>query len=156
MIPELDIILKLEYRETVGQNSKLANEYGKMQQLLDALNKKTISENIATSIKQQIEALNSLDIPAAQLAARLKETRHATLKLVEKQLKLVPQKHYLKRWMALGMSAFGLPFGVVFSITLGNFAFMGLGLPIGMGIGIGIGTELDKQAEVEGRQLAIE
>lgn len=77
------------------------------------------------------------------------------LKLLEKELKLVPKDHYRTRWMVVGMSAFGLPFGVVFGTSLGNMAYLGLGLPIGMGIGIAIGASMDEKAKKEGRQLTL-
>lgn len=54
------------------------------------------------------------------------------------------------------MAAFGIPFGVVFGISLGNMAFLGIGIPIGMVVGIAIGTAMDKRAFDEGRQLDLE
>lgn len=50
------------------------------------------------------------------------------LKLIEKELKLVPKNSYRNRWMAIGMSAFGVP----------------------------IGAGMDKKAFEEGRQLDME
>jgi hypothetical protein len=78
------------------------------------------------------------------------------LKLLEKEQKIVPKKHYQTLWMVLGMSSFGLPMGVAFGLALGNIGLMGLGLPIGMGIGLAMGTKMDKKALAEGRQLAFE
>ncbi|SIT89744.1 hypothetical protein [Pontibacter indicus] len=150
------MIPKLQPIEGIAQSEKLAEEFNRMQQLIDALNSKAIPEGIAATITQQLEPLNGLNIPAKEHTAKLKETRSAILKLVEKQLNLVPQKHHLKLWLALGMSTFGLPFGVVFSLALKNFALLGLGLPIGMGIGMGIGAKLDEKAKSEGRQLDLE
>lgn len=150
------MIPKLQPGEGIAHSEKLAEEVDRMQQLIDALNSKAIPEGIAATITQQLEPLSGLDIPDKQYAARLKKSRRSILRLVEKQLNLVPQKHHLKLWMALGMSALGIPFGVVFSIALKNFAFIGLGLPIGMGIGIAVGTKLDEKAKAEGRQLDLE
>lgn len=59
-------------------------------------------------------------------------------------------------WLAVGMAAIGIPFGVVFGISLDNMSFLGIGIPIGMGIGIAIGTAMDKKARDEGRQLDLE
>ncbi|MDO6390620.1 hypothetical protein Q4E40_10820 [Pontibacter sp. BT731] len=150
------MIPKLQLREGIAQSETLAEEFDRMQKLIDALNSKAIPEGIAAAIMQQLEPLNRLEIPAPQHAAKLKETRGAILKLVEKQLKLVPQKHHQKLWMALGISALGIPFGIVFALTLKNFAFLGLGMPIGIGMGIAVGTKLDEQAKAEGRQLDLE
>lgn len=58
--------------------------------------------------------------------------------------------------MLFGFTAFGLPIGVAFGLSLGNIGLLGLGLPIGMAIGFAIGSLLDKKAFTEGRQLNIE
>ena len=78
------------------------------------------------------------------------------LKLIEKEQKLVPKNIYRNRWLAIGMSAFGIPFRVAFGISLGNMAFLAIGLPLGMAIGIAIGAGMDKKAFEEGRQLDLE
>ncbi|NBP71319.1 MAG: hypothetical protein EBU52_21600, partial [Cytophagia bacterium] len=89
-------------------------------------------------------------------ARAIKTTEGKIVRFVEKQLKLVPQKYYRKLWLLLGMTSFGIPFGVVFAMSIGNMAMLGIGLPIGMGIGVAIGTALDNKALKEGRQLDIE
>ncbi|PKV67101.1 hypothetical protein [Pontibacter ramchanderi] len=150
------MIPKLQSREEMAQSEKLTREFDRLQQLIDALNSKDIPEGIAATITQQLAPLHNTGIPASQYGAQLKKTRGAILKLVKKQLKLVPQKHYQKLWMALGTTTLGLPFGVVYALMLKNFAFLGLGMPVGIGVGIAIGTKLDKQAKAEGRQLDIE
>ncbi|WP_051416939.1 hypothetical protein [Sediminibacterium salmoneum] len=58
--------------------------------------------------------------------------------------------------MVVGMSAFGLPIGVAFGMSIGNLGMLGIGLPIGMAIGIGVGSSLDNKAKLAGRQLAFE
>ena len=58
--------------------------------------------------------------------------------------------------MALGMSAFGLPVGIMISVLTGNYAFVSIGLPIGMGAGVAVGSAFDRKAATEGRQLNIE
>jgi hypothetical protein len=71
-------------------------------------------------------------------------------------MKLVPKDYYRSLWMTLGMSAFGIPMGVVFGISMGSMAYLGIGLPIGLVIGIAVGTAMDKKALEEGRQLDVE
>ncbi|RYD53670.1 MAG: hypothetical protein EOP52_04420 [Sphingobacteriales bacterium] len=78
------------------------------------------------------------------------------LRLVEKKLKIVPKNYYRTLWMVLGMSVFGLPFGVLYGLLVKNTAMLGIGLPIGMGIGVAVGASMDKKALKEGRQLDIE
>lgn len=54
------------------------------------------------------------------------------------------------------MSAFGIPMGVAFGLSIGNLGMLGIGLPIGMGIGVAAGTVMDNKAFKEGRQLDFE
>ncbi len=43
--------------------------------------------------------------------------------------------------MAIGMVMF-IPFGIILSILIGNFAFIGMGLPLGVAVGVAIGESL--------------
>ena len=76
--------------------------------------------------------------------------------MTEKELKIVPKNYYRNLWMVLGMSAFGLPLGVAFGLSLGNIGLLAIGLPIGMAIGTLVGSKLDKKALESGKQLDIE
>ncbi|MFY8110592.1 MAG: hypothetical protein ACOVKP_01170 [Flavobacterium sp.] len=78
------------------------------------------------------------------------------IKLLEKELKIVPKNYYRNLWSALGMSVFGLPMGAALGLSIGNIGLLGIGLPIGMLIGMLVGSQMDKKAFQEGRQLAIE
>ena len=71
-----------------------------------------------------------------------------------KKFGLVTPNYYQNQWMILGMTVFGLPFGLMFSLALDNFAFFTIGLPIGMPIGIAVGAQKDKKAKEEGLQLS--
>ena len=86
----------------------------------------------------------------------LKQKRFKIIKLLEKELKIVPKNYYRNLWFIVGMSVFGLPLGVAFGISIGNLGLLGIGLPIGMVIGIAVGSGMDKKAHKEGRQLNIE
>lgn len=57
--------------------------------------------------------------------------------------------------MTLGMTIFGLPFGLMFAMSLDNMAFLGIGLPMGMPIGMAIGAAKDKKAKDEGKVLEV-
>ncbi|NBW38000.1 MAG: hypothetical protein EBR30_23865 [Cytophagia bacterium] len=107
-------------------------------------------------MQQEVQLLNAIADDAKGFARAIKTTEGKIVRFVEKQLKLVPQKYYRKLWLLLGMTSFGIPFGVVFAMSIGNMAMLGIGLPIGMGIGVAIGTALDNKALKEGRQLDIE
>lgn len=58
--------------------------------------------------------------------------------------------------MVLGMSVFGIPLGLGFGLSIGNFGMLAIGIGIGMAIGVGVGTSMDKKAFNEGRQLDFE
>lgn len=77
------------------------------------------------------------------------------LRLLEKEMKIVPKNYYRNIWLSLGMGAFGLPMGVTLGAIFQNMGLPGIGLPIGIGIVIVAGVLKDKKALEEGRQLPI-
>ncbi|MBT8320619.1 MAG: hypothetical protein KJO90_02995 [Eudoraea sp.] len=107
------------------------------------------------SLNSEIEATNAVSSSDKQFSRMLRKKKHAILKTLEKELKLVPKHYYRNLWMALGMSVFGVPLGVAFGASMDNMAFLGIGIPIGMVIGIGVGTAMDEKALKEGRQLNV-
>ncbi|MGM0579802.1 MAG: hypothetical protein ACQETL_03930 [Bacteroidota bacterium] len=137
------------------QKSRLQKRILKFQKLIKALSEKEISESILQSINAEIDKANQAQSESA-LAQQLQKSYRNILKIVEKELNLVAKDHYRNMWMALGMTAFGIPFGVVFGAALNNYAYIGIGIPIGFGFGIAIGSKKDKEAQEEGRQLNIE
>jgi hypothetical protein len=139
-----------------SQDKKLSDKASNFQQLIDELNKKDIPEPIATSINSDIDALNGFSGSTREMLSLFRKKQASILKTLEKELKLVPKNHYRNLWLALGMSAFGIPLGVAFGISMGNLGLLGIGLPIGLGIGVALGTSLDKKAKDSGKQLDVE
>jgi hypothetical protein len=86
----------------------------------------------------------------------IKQKQTKIIKLLEKELKIVPKNYYRNIWLAVGMSVFGLPIGVAFGVSIGNMGLLAIGLPIGMAIGTLVGSRMDKKAFEENRQLDIE
>jgi hypothetical protein len=78
------------------------------------------------------------------------------LKLVQEKLNWVPKDFYRNQWMALGLSVFGLPLGVVMGLALDDMTYMAVFFPLGMVFGMGIGAGLDKKAVEEGRVLDLD
>jgi hypothetical protein len=144
---------QLSARTSFENNPKLAKQFHLLQSLLKAISEKQIPEEQASSINEIISGINNFSGPDPELLKMMKVGQAAILKLLEKELKIVPQNHFQTLWMVLGMSAFGLPLGVAFGAALGNMAFLGIGLPIGMSIGIALGNGMDTKAKNEGRQL---
>jgi len=150
------IIIELKEREGISENVKLARIYTQFQELLKELRKRELPEKIIDVVNQKIEGLNSIILTGNELGKLVKQKQTEIIKLLEKELKIVPKNHYRNLWLVLGMSVFGLPIGVVYGVILNNMGMLAIGLPIGMAIGIGLGAVLDKKAVKEGRQLEME
>ncbi|GAB3007566.1 hypothetical protein [uncultured Cyclobacterium sp.] len=147
-------INQLKSRPEINDNAKLLKVYTQFESLITVLEGLSLPDNIVDSINQSIEQLNMTSND--RLLKETKKEQTKIIKLIEKQLKIVPINHYRNTWMALGMVVFGLPLGLAFSTSLDNMAFIGIGLPIGMAIGLAVGTGMDKKAQEEGRQLNLE
>lgn len=149
-------ITPLNQRNSIFNNLKEKNNYDQLQQLLIAVAEKDIPDSVIEKINLVINFLNNVEEGNNRFQKMIKKAEADILKLLEKELKMVPVNHYKKLWMVLGMSAFGMPLGVAFGISVGNLGLLGLGFPIGMGIGVFFGISQDKKALAEGRQLAFE
>jgi len=149
-------ILELKRNPKTEEDIKLVKRFIIFEKLIEELNKKEIPSVIANTINQEIEVINAFSGSNYDLRKRLQKAKMSILRLLEKELKIVPKNMYRNRWMAIGMSAFGVPFGVAFGVSMGNMGFIGIGIPIGMTIGMAIGTGMDKKAFEEGRQLDME
>lgn len=143
-------------RHQISEHLKAFNRYQQLGKLLTELEKKELLSETIDLINKEIEELNSITVVDTHFVKAIKAKENSILKLLEKTHKIVPKNYYRKLWMVLGMSAFGLPIGVAFGLSMGNIALLGIGLPIGMAIGIGVGSTMDKKALHEGRQLDFE
>lgn len=148
-------IIELNEIQSTSENSKLFSLYTQFQKLLEELRKKELPDTLIEAINLDIEALNATTVPDHEFRKLLKEKQTKIVRVVEKEVKIVPQKYYMTTWLAIGMSAFGIPLGTVLGLSLGNMGLLGIGLPIGMAIGIAVGTNMDKKALQEGRQLDV-
>jgi len=149
-------IIELKERENISDDIKLSRIYVQLGELLKSLKKKELTPEIIKSINRDIEELNSSSLTSNELIKLVKLKQTKIIKVVEKELKIVPKNYYRNLWLILGMSVFGIPIGVTFGTSVGNMGLLGIGLPIGMGIGIVVGSGMDKKAFKEGRQLDIE
>ena len=146
-------LLDLIETEAIRNDPKALQSFTKIQAILADLNTRTIPASLFSTINAYLTEINSSTLTGKELEKLLKTKLSNLLKLLEKELKLVPKNHYRTQWMVLGMSAFGLPLGVAYGIILDNLGLMGLGLPIGMGIGVAVGTAMDEKARKAGNQL---
>ncbi|SIS83005.1 hypothetical protein SAMN05421789_10815 [Kaistella chaponensis] len=139
-----------------NSNIKIANSIKQFNSLIKLLNDKNLTLNVIKKINDDITELNSSQVMGTALSHLIKKKQNKIIKLTEKELKIVPKNYYTNLWMVLGMSAFGLPLGVAFGLSLGNIGLLAIGLPIGMAIGTLVGSKLDKKALESGKQLDIE
>jgi len=146
-------IAPLSHRPSFETNPKLSKQFNSLQSLLEAIGKKEVPEEQLKKINEIIGGINVFSGTDPELVKAIKAGQSIFIKLLEKELKIVPQNHYQMQWMVLGMSVFGLPLGVAFGAAMGNMALLGIGLPIGMAIGIAVGTGMDTKAKNEERQL---
>jgi hypothetical protein len=150
------IMKKLIERQQILENTKVLRQYHQLGELLKALEKRELPNEIIDFINQHIELLNSVSDSEKYFAKTIKEKENEILKYIEKKINVVPKNHYRKRWLSLGVGAFGLPIGVTIGSVSGNMGMLGAGLPIGLGIGSVVGSSMDKKAFNEGRQLDFE
>ena len=138
-----------------NSDEKLNLAYLQFQQLLSELRKKHLPDVIVEIINQDVNDINALTTPD-EFKAVLKQKQKNILKVLEKQLKIVPKNYYRNLWFILGMTTFGLPLGVAIGLSVHNMGLLGTGFPFGMAIGFAVGAAMDKKAFKEGRQLDLE
>jgi hypothetical protein len=148
--------IKIVKIPNIENDKKLFENYISFEKLITELEEKEIPIEIKNFINHEIEEINSFSGSNIALSKRIRKAQSSILKRLEKDLKLVPKNYYRGMWLALGMSAFGIPIGLGIALSIGNMAFLGIGLPIGMVIGIAIGTAMDKKAMDTGKQLDFE
>jgi len=149
-------IIDLKERTDIISDFKLNAYYFQFNQLLSELRKKELSPETVNFINDQVATINATAFIGNDLRKLVKQAQTLILKHVEKVHKIAPKNYYRNLWMLLGFTAFGLPIGVSFGLSIGNIGLMGVGLPIGMAIGAAVGASMDKKALNEGRQLDIE
>lgn len=150
------VLRKLQPLPTSKTSPKEKEQYLLLQELLLELEQKEVPEDIIEDLNKELDKINFSLNSGETIKTRLYKGRSRILELLEKKLELVPKNHYRNRWLALGIAAFGIPLGTVFSITLDNFAFISIGFPFGLALGLSIGTSLDKKAQENGKQLDFE
>jgi hypothetical protein len=147
-------IIELTEKDGISDSVKLNRIYVQFREILNELRKKELPQEIIGLINHDIEDINSTSCIGEELRKLFKKKQTKILKILEKELKIVPKVYYRNLWLSLGISIFGIPLGMIIGLVgFGNIAFFSIGIPIGMCIGIVMGSEMDKKALKEGRQL---
>ena len=150
-------IIKLRGVKNLESDIRLNQLYSQFDILLSELRKKELPDSIIQTINSEVEEINTSDsLTTNDLRKVIKKKQTAILRLIEKDLKLVPKNYYRTLWLALGMTVFGMPLGVLAGVLLGQPGLFAIGLPIGVAIGVTVGTLMDKTAAKENRQLNLE
>ena len=139
-----------------SNHKKLIKDYKNLENLLSELETRTIPTKLKHDFDQLISSINGFSGSEKALSKLIVKNHLEIIKTLHTELNIVPKNHYQNLWMAIGMSAFGLPLGVIIFALTQNAAFIAIGLPIGLPIGMAIGAEKDKKAKKEGRQLQID
>lgn len=146
-------IIELKDRPDIATDVKSYKVYTHFTALLTELKTRDLSPRIILFINESVTQINASSFTGTELTKAVKKAQTEILKQVEKEHKIVPKSHYRNLWMLLGFTAFGLPLGMAFGLSIGNIGLMAIGLPIGMAIGSVVGISLDKKALSEGKQL---
>jgi hypothetical protein len=149
-------ISELNQLSGIDKNVKLVETHLQFEKLLAELRKRELPVGVVVSINRDIEDLNSISGSENELRKVIRKKQTRIIKLLEKELKLVPKNYYRNLWLVLGMAGFGIPIGVAFGAIQGHVANYGVGFPIGLAIGIAVGSGMDKKAFKEGRQIDLE
>lgn len=150
------MILTPLQNENTSEEIKSDVLYIQLTQLFNELNKREVPDSVVNQLNHEIYEINQAIILNQGWKHVAKKKQHQIIKLIEKELQLVPKNHYKNMWLAIGIGGIGVPIGVALGSGLGNMAFLGLGLPIGLAIGIWVGKAMDQKASDEGRQLDVE
>lgn len=144
------------YSQNISEIIKSDKLYIQFEKLIFELNKRDLPNLLVDTLNQEIEEINASIISEKGWKNTIKKKQFKILRLLEKELKIVPINYYRNVWLAIGIGGIGIPIGFLIGTSLGSMAFLGLGMPIGLGIGLAVGMGMDKKAKVEGRQLDVE
>lgn len=138
-----------------NEHKSLQAAAAKLERLISELNKKSIPEPLTKKINLSLEGIGAFQGSHQAVAGLIRKVYRQLLTLVRKELGLVPKYYYRSIYLSIGIAAFGLPVGLLISVLIKNFAFIGIGLPVGLTTGMAIGNAMDAKAQKENKQLNI-
>lgn len=94
-------IKSLAKRTVIEKDEKLNLTFAQFQKLLSELRKQKLTNEIIEKLNVFIEELNSTHETEFKKQLKLKQTK--IVKLLEKELKIVPKNYYRNIWLAVGM-----------------------------------------------------
>ena len=140
----------LQIKQQDQLKKKDHNAIQNFNKLIDALNDRSLDQKSFDRINEHINVIeNNVNFNT------IKKEESKILDYVKEKYGYVAKNHYMSLWIALGMSAIGVPIGVAIGLALDQLGFMGIGIGGGLAIGVAIGSAKDKKAKEQGKQLPI-
>ena len=93
-------IKELDKREITDSNKKLVVAFSQFDNLLTQLKKRELPEDIASTINIEIDKINEVADLDKKLRKQIRSSQTSIIRLLEKQLKLVPINYYRTTWLA--------------------------------------------------------
>ena len=148
----MPVIEELEKRQKESQPADIQKALDSIIKLFNALENRGIAPSDVDEQLKSLKRVLNAEIRAKSITAIYNDITRRIQKLHQ----LVTPGFYKNQWMVLGMTAFGLPIGLMISILTDNMALLATGLPIGMVLGMALGIQKDKKAMEEGLVLILE
>jgi len=144
-----------EVKDT-SKSEKLSKIYIQFQNILGELKKRELPDETIGFINKDIAEINTTPYIDKDLVKLLRKKLTKIIRILEKELKIVPKGYYKVLWSSKGICIFGLPVGIIFGlIIMNNAGYLPIGFPFGMLVGRILGSSMDKKAFEEGRQLDV-
>lgn len=136
-------------------NYKKLVMYENYKKYIKELQSKTLPESLIEKLNLLIDVNNQMHDDEEMYRKSLNKIVRDTVKLVEKEAKIVPLNFYTNNWLIIG-TTFGVTLGSILSNLNDEIAFLGLFIAIGLSLGYGYGKSLDNKAIKEGRQINVD
>lgn len=145
------VLHKLETRADFN-NPKLQKNYKRFDFLINELHGHDLSRKSMTLINQCIDAINNTQ-EESTLLRLIRGSQNKIVRNLTKTHGIVPKGYYKKLWTILGISAVGLPAGVILGLILNSMDFVWVGWVISFIICFRVGKSKDREVSKFGRQL---
>ena len=86
----------------------MASRIAVFRKLLLELRKKSIPDEIIASINEELKDLNTFSGSGKDYMKLQKKVQSRIIKLIEKELKIVPINYYRNTWLAIGSNTYRL------------------------------------------------
>lgn len=153
------MIIELKESIDIQKNSELREIYVRFDKITKELKKRDLPPEIIESINKDIEIINSTSLTGNDLSKLIKDKQTKIMKLIKKELRIVPKDYYRKVGPFNGLvpgNIIGLAFAhnTAVNVTLTiNITIYLATVAIGMIIGYVLGKRMDEKAFEERRQL---